>query len=202
MTPLRPEDFFSWPDYEAVRNVTRHRLADYIRTQRTVRFPSGVELIFDNRQTLWFRMQETIWMGRLFPKKDSLIELEAINRMLCAPGELEAHLSPLERASLPPEPDPWPEELALEIATKPAIVLKPDLLKGNSLTSAWDRGIRFRWSFSDSERALFSQFLVGVTFKINLQGVRESSEPLPLPVRRSLLGDWEAFQESIQGAQG
>lgn len=202
MNPLRPEDFFSWPDYEAVRKVTRQRLVDYIKTQRTVRFPSGVELIFDNRQTLWFRMQETIWMGRLFPQKDALIELDAINRMQSGMGELEAHLSPVDRATLPPEADPWPEELALEIATRPAVILKPDLLRGNHLTSAWDRGIRFRWSFSESERALFSQFLLGVSFRISLQGVRETSEPLPLKVRRSLLGDWEPPHISSQGAQG
>lgn len=202
MNPLRPEDFFSWPDYEAVRKVTRHRLLDYIKTQRTIRFPSGIELIFDNRQTLWFRMQETIWMGRLFPKKDCLVELDAINRMHCGMGELEAHLSPLDRATLPPEPDPWPEELTLEIATRPVLILKPDLFRGNYLTSAWDRGIRFRWSFSDSDRSLFSQLLLGITFRISLQGIRETSEPLPLKVRRSLLGDWETTQISSKGMQG
>ena len=202
MNPLRPEDFFSWPDYEAVRKVTRLRLLDYIKTQRTIRFPSGVELIFDNRQTLWFRMQEIIWMGRLFPQKDTLNELEAINRMNCGLGEVEAHLSPLDRASLPPEPDPWPDELTMEIASRPVVVLKPDLLKGNYLTSAWDRGIRFRWSFSDSERALFSQFMLGVAFRINIQGLRETSEPLPLKVRRSLLADWETTDLSSQGGPG
>ncbi len=192
MNPLRPEDFFSWPDYELVRTVTRRRLMDYIKTERTLCFPSGMELVFDNRQTLWFRMQEIIWVGKLFPQKDSLLELEIINRMICLGGEMEAHLGPVNQPSLSPEADPWPEEIALEFATRPIVSIKADFLRGNHLTSGWDRGIRFRWTMGEAERSFFQQTNLTVQFRFSHQGNRETSEPLPLKVRRSLLGDWES----------
>ena len=199
MNPLRPEDFFSWPDYEQVRTVTRRRLLDYIKTQRTLCFPSGTELVFDNRQTLWFRMQEIIWVGKLYPQKDSLIELEAINRMLCLWGEMEAHLAPVNQGSLS-EPDPWPEEISLAFATRPVVALKADFLRGNHLTSGWDQGIRFRWTLADAEQSLFYQTNLSVEFRLTRREVRETSEPLPLKVRRSLLGDWETANPSSKSA--
>lgn len=200
MVLFRPEDFFSWPDYEAVRKVTRQRMLDYIRQQRTLSFPSGIQLLFDNRHTLWFRMQETIWAGKLFPKKDILPELTVINRMLCENGELEAHLAPIEQVSLPPKPDPWPEELVLRIGTRPELVLHPDILKGNHLSSAWDRGLRFRWTLDTETRSAFSNNINPIHCTLLMQGNREVSEPMPLKLRRSLLGDWEPlFSGGKQG---
>ncbi len=201
MNPLRPEDFFSWPEYDLVRTVTRQRLVDYIKTQRTLCFPSGTALVFDNRQTLWFRMQEIIWIGKLFPQKDTLIELEAINRMICLGGEMEAHLGPVANESIPPEADPWPEEISLEFATRPIVSLKADFLRGNHLTAGWDRGLRFRWTLPEAEKSLFYQTNLSVEFRLTLQGTRETSEPLPLKVRRSLLGDWETSSHASKSAQ-
>ncbi|GEM_PF-6257337 len=191
MVEFRPEDFFSWPDYETVRTVTRQRMLDYIKQQRTLLFPSGMQLIFDNRHTLWFRMQETIWAGKLFPKKDILPELVIINRMLCDSGEWEAHLAPVEQVSLPPKADPWPEELSMRIGTRPELVLAPDMIKGNHLSSAWDRGLRFRWSLDPETRAAFSHIQNPVHCSLALLGQKEISEAMTLKLRRSLLGDWE-----------
>jgi len=200
MVAFRPEDFFSWPDYEPVRAVTRQRMLDYIQTQRTLRFPSGIRLLFDNRQTLWFRMQETIWAGKLFPRKDILPELTVVNRMVCEPGQFEAHLAPVEDVGLPPRADPWPEDLVLRIGTRPELILHPDILKGNHLSSAWDRGLRFRWTLDSETRSAFAQIQHPVDCLLTMSGDREMSEPMPLKLRRSLLGDWEPVPSG--GKQG
>src|SRR5262249_37344207 len=97
---LPPEEFAGrrkefWRDHQR-----------YLDRYRRVRLGPRLTLVFENRQTLWFRVREVLRVARLGAPALVQRELDLYNRLLPGPGRLQAALL------LTVEVGRWAEELA------------------------------------------------------------------------------------------
>ena len=65
MRPLTLDDLLPLSEYAARRREFFEAHARYLNRYRRVRIGPRVSLIFENRQTLWFRVQEILRVARL-----------------------------------------------------------------------------------------------------------------------------------------
>src|SRR5215467_3946145 len=85
MAPLTVDDLLPLEEY-----VGSHRR--YIDRYRRVRIGPRLTLIFENRQTLWFRVQEIVRIARLSAAGEVEQELDLYNRLLPGRDLLQAAL--------------------------------------------------------------------------------------------------------------
>jgi Protein of unknown function (DUF3501) len=107
MRPLTLDDLLPLSEYAARRREFFEAHARYLNRYRRVRIGPHVSLIFENRQTLWFRVQEILRVARLSDGPRVQDELQFYNRLLPGPEQLQAALI-LDR----PEQTSLAEELA------------------------------------------------------------------------------------------
>src|SRR5260370_42500615 len=81
----------------------------YMDRYRGVRIGPKLTLIFENRQTLWFRVQEVIRVARLADAREVQLELNLYNRLLPGKNLLQAALliEIADPAQLGKELAPW-----------------------------------------------------------------------------------------------
>ena len=91
MTPLTQSDLLSHADYEAQRPVFRQQVIA-LKKRRRIEVGPLVTLIFENRETLQFQIQEMIRAERIFEPAKIQDELDVYNALLPGPGELSATL--------------------------------------------------------------------------------------------------------------
>jgi len=91
MTPLTLHDLLSAAEYESQRSTFRQRI---ISLKKHRRIPLGelVTLVFENRETIQFQVQEMIRVERIFDPVKIQEELDVYNALLPGPGELSATL--------------------------------------------------------------------------------------------------------------
>jgi hypothetical protein len=104
MTPLTLDDLLPLQEYAGRRRefLASHRR--YVDRYRRVRIGPQVTLIFENRQTLWFRVQEILRVARLGDPERVQEELDLYNRLLPGRDCLQAALlidSPEEKTAGP-----------------------------------------------------------------------------------------------------
>lgn len=91
MTPLTQTDLLSHADYEAQRPTFRQKIIA-LKKRRRIEVGPLVTLIFENRDTLRFQIQEMIRAERIFESSKIQDELDVYNALLPRPGELSATL--------------------------------------------------------------------------------------------------------------
>lgn len=92
MLPLTPDDLLPLDEYLAQReDIVRARRV-YLDRYRRVPVGPRVTFIFENRQTVWYRLHEFIRAGRLTDPRLIRRELDLMNRLLPKPGRLAAAL--------------------------------------------------------------------------------------------------------------
>ena len=89
MNPLLPSDLLSHADYEAQRPTFRQEIIA-LKKRRRIEVGPMVTLIFENRQTLLFQVQEMIRAERIFEPSKIQDELDVYNALLPGTGELSA----------------------------------------------------------------------------------------------------------------
>ena len=89
MNPLTPSDLLSHADYEAQRATFRQEIIA-LKKRRRIEVGPLVTLIFENRRTLLFQVQEMIRAERIFEPSKIQDELDVYNTLLPGPGELSA----------------------------------------------------------------------------------------------------------------
>lgn len=89
MNPLTPSDLLSHADYEAQRATFRREIIA-LKKRRRIEVGPLVTLIFENRQTLLFQVQEMIRAERIFEPSKIQDELDVYNALLPRTGELSA----------------------------------------------------------------------------------------------------------------
>ncbi len=89
MTPLTPDDLLSHADYEAQRAAFRREIIA-LKKRRRIEVGPLVTLIFENRRTLLFQVQEMIRTERIFEPSKIQDELDVYNALLPGTGELSA----------------------------------------------------------------------------------------------------------------
>jgi hypothetical protein len=92
MRPLIIDDLMSLEDYAPRRRELFEAQRRYIDRYRRARIGPTLALVFENRQTLWFRIQELIHIARVSDKGRVQEELDIYNRLLPQRDELHASM--------------------------------------------------------------------------------------------------------------
>lgn len=92
MTPLSIDDLMPLEEYVARRAELFAAFNKYLDRCRRIRIGPQVTLVFENRQTLWHRLQELLRVARLADPVRVQQELDWYNRLLPRPGHLCAAL--------------------------------------------------------------------------------------------------------------
>ncbi len=92
MLPLTVDDLLPLEEYVGRRREYFESHRRYIDRYRRVRIGPRLTLIFENRQTLWFRVQEIVRVARLGHVREVQQELDLYNRLLPGCNLLQAAL--------------------------------------------------------------------------------------------------------------
>src|SRR5262245_44090021 len=92
MLPLTVDDLLPLEEYVSRRKEFFDAHRRYIDRYRRVRIGPKLTLVFENRQTLWFRVQEVIRIARLSESHELQQELNLYNRLLPGRNLLQAAL--------------------------------------------------------------------------------------------------------------
>ncbi|MBM3997383.1 MAG: DUF3501 family protein [Planctomycetes bacterium] len=192
MLPLTVDDLLPLEEYAMKRKEYFDAHRRYVDRYRRIRVGPKLTLIFENRQTLWFRVQEVIRIARLADAREVGQELSLYNRLLPTRNVLQAALliDIADSAQLGKELAPWrsisSEQLQLQIGNlsipSRLITCRPeDRAIG---TAHW---VQFQL-FSDARRALANTSLRAF-FWFENETYQHQSAPLSDDFRQSLLDD-------------
>src|SRR5262245_201585 len=92
MRPLTLDDLLPLDEFAGRRREFFESLGRYIDRHRRVRVGPLLTLMFENRQTLWFRVQEVLRVARLADPPLVQQELDLYNRLLPGRNRLQAAL--------------------------------------------------------------------------------------------------------------
>src|ERR1700722_12662474 len=92
MTPLTLEDLLPLEEYAPRRREFFDSHRRYVDRYRRVRIGPRLTLVFENRQTLWYRVQEVVRIARLANARELQMELNLYNRLLPGQNLLQAAL--------------------------------------------------------------------------------------------------------------
>lgn len=163
----------------------------YLDRCRRVRVGPAVTLVFANRQTLWFQLQDVLRVARLAEPARVQRELDLYNRLLPTRDRLQAALVlAVDESRLAEELAPWRDlaggdlRLCLGSARLPANLLtcRPeDRCVG---ASHW-----VQFVLDARARRLLGDFRRSATFALTRPHYSHESAPLSDDVRQSLLDD-------------
>ncbi len=91
MQALTSADLIPYEEYEKQREAFRANIIA-IKQRRRISVGPWITLVFENRRTLQFQIQEMIRVERIFDPAKVQDELDVYNAILPAPGELSATL--------------------------------------------------------------------------------------------------------------
>jgi Protein of unknown function (DUF3501) len=192
MLPLTVDDLLPLDEYASRRREFFESHRRYLDRYRRVRIGPCVTLVFENRQTLWFRVQEIIRVARLADSPRLQEELELYNRLLPGPEQLQAALlvEVADETRLSEELAPWQtlhgDDLRLRVGEDvfPArlVTCRPE-----------DRCIGaahwVEFAFPAAARSRLADFKQPAFFEVIHPAYRHQSPPLGDEVRQSLLDD-------------
>ncbi len=89
MRQLETSEILNLVDYEKVRDVRRREIIE-LKRHRRVSVGRYLTFVFENRETVWFQIQEMVRAERLVDAARIAEEVEVYNTLLPGPGELAA----------------------------------------------------------------------------------------------------------------
>jgi len=89
MIPIAAGEILNLYDYERVREA-RRRAVIALKRERRVAVGRYLSFVFENRETVWFQIQEMIRAERLIDEAKIAEEVAVYNTLLPRPGELAA----------------------------------------------------------------------------------------------------------------
>jgi hypothetical protein len=192
MHALTLDDLLPLNEYAGRRRELFASLGRYLNRYRRVRIGPCLTLVFENRQTLWFRVQEILRIARLTDPARVQEELELYNRLLPGRDQLQAALilEIPDEGQLTEQLAAWQNfdglELTLRLGNRqiPAslITCRPE---DHALgTSHW-----VQFSLTGEDRQLLSNVRLPVQFVMARPQYSHGSSSLSEEVRRSLLED-------------
>jgi hypothetical protein len=202
MLPLTMDDLLSLEEYTGRRREFFDSHRRYIDRYRRVRIGPRLTLIFENRQTLWFRVQEIIRVARLAERDEVEQELQLYNRLLPGPNLLQAAflIEINDEGQLLKELETWKSFQGDHLA----LVAGPEMVPATLLTCRpEDRCVG---------TAHWVQFFVTATIRKLLADLEEpaffafdngfyqyKSAPLSDDLRQSLLDDLQLSDRDAEG---
>ena len=91
MTPITIQDLLSPAEYENQREQLRRRIIA-LKKRRRIAVGELVTLVFENRETVLFQIQEMVRTERIFDPQKIQEEIDVYNALLPGPDELSATL--------------------------------------------------------------------------------------------------------------
>ena len=192
MRGLTLDDLMPLEEYAGRRREFFESHGRYLDRYRRVRIGPRITLVFENRQTLWFRVQELLRIARLADPERVQQELTLANRLLPQRDRLQAALL-LE----PSQEERWTEELAswqnlrgeeLRLCLG-ARMSAADLLTCRPEDRCIGTAYWVQFLVNPSARGLLADFRMPAFFEIATSGYSHRSPPLGTDVRQSLLDD-------------
>jgi hypothetical protein len=192
MEPLTAEDLLPIEEYASRRRELFDSHIRYLDSYRRVRIGPRATLLFENRQTAWFRVQEVLRIARLVEPELVQRELQLFNRLLPGRNRLQAALlvEVVDEARLSEELAPWQElrgdllRLHIGSAEYPANLLTSRPEDRCMGTAHW-----VQFVLDTPARRLLADPRQSVHFAINLPAYRHTSDRLSDEVRQSLVED-------------
>jgi hypothetical protein len=89
MKPITADEVLNLVDYERIREARRASLIELKRPRR-VAVGRYLSFVFENRETVWFQIQEMCRVERIVDEAKVAAEIEVYNTLLPRPGELAA----------------------------------------------------------------------------------------------------------------
>ena len=194
MRPLTLDDLLPLDEYAGRRCEFFEAHGRYLDHYRRIRLGPRLTLLFENRQTLWFRVQEMLRVARLTDAGLVQEELDLYNRLLPGRDCLQAALlfAVSEESRLTEELAAWRDLqgkhlwLGVGEARYPAelVTCRPE---DRSIGAAhW---VTFRMDATG--RQLLANFRLSAHFALDYPGYQHASPPLSEDVRQSLVEDLE-----------
>jgi hypothetical protein len=191
MQPLELDDLLPPEEFAARRRELFLTHARYVDRYRRVRIGPAVTLLFENRQTLLYRLQEMLRVARLRDPYQVRQELTRVNGLLPRAGALQAALI------LHMDERHWDRDMALWSQLRGehlTLILGPrhrpaDLLTARPEDRALGTAHWVQFALSVEERAILADLRYPAGFRLHLPGYEYDSGPLSEEVRLSLSGD-------------
>jgi hypothetical protein len=202
MRPLSLDDIMPLAEFAGRRREFFHSLGRYLDRYRRIRIGPQITLVFENRQTLWFRVQDLLRVARLADPVRVQEELDIYNRLLPSRDHLQAAflIGAGEESPSVEELAPWQalrgEDLRLILGKRslPAslITCRPeDLATG---TAHWTQ-----FTITGDDRRHFANFRTSARFAISVGSYSHESPTLSEEVRQSLLDDLNLSDRDVFG---
>jgi hypothetical protein len=197
MAPLTVDDLLPLEEYAGRRREFFDSHRRYIDRCRRIRIGPSLTLIFENRKTLWYRVQEVVRVARLADRDEVQQELNLYNRLLPGDGLLQAALLiDIDEARFAEEIGAWRDldgnQLRLCVGDNKwaatLITCRPeDRCAG---AAHW-----VHFELDERGRALLADFDVPARFTFDNGAYRHASPPLADELRRSLVDDLAVAEE-------
>jgi hypothetical protein len=89
MKPIVPAEILNLYEYEKVREARRREVIA-LKAERRVEVGRYLSFVFENRETVWFQIQEMVRAERIVDDGKVAEEIEVYNTLLPRPGEVAA----------------------------------------------------------------------------------------------------------------
>ncbi len=201
MLPLTVEDLLPLEEYASRRKEFFDSHRRYVDRYRRVRIGPRLTIIFENRQTLWYRVHEVIRVARLSDAREVQQELNLYNRLLPGRDLLQAALliEIGDSTQLTRELAPWHDlcgeqlQLRIDALDVPAHLLtcRPeDRCIG---TAHW-----VQFAVGPAARRELARFDVPAAFHFDNGRYQHHSETLSDELRQSLIDDLELSERVVE----
>src|SRR5262245_43118974 len=192
MRPLTLDDLLPLDEYAARRREFFDSLRRYLDRYRRVHIGPRLTLVFENRQTLWFRVQEVLRVARLGDAERVQQELDLYNHLLPGRDLLQAALliGVEDEARFLAELSEWQvlcgEHLTLRLGE---VSLAATLVTCRPEDHCIGAAHWVQYPVDGAVRTLLADFGVPAHFECRLPGYEHRSPLLGDEVRQSLLDD-------------
>lgn len=163
----------------------------YVERYRKARLGPRVTLIFENRQTLWFRVQDLIATARITDPRAQERELQFHNRLLPSAGGLQAALLLDTPASSSADPETWTslrgEGISMHLG--PHRVLRANMLSADPADRCWGTAHWIQFLPDTTHLELLADPDIQVWCAIQSGTYSQAGNPLSADMRRSLIED-------------
>lgn len=191
MRPLTIDDLLPLEEYAARRREFFASQQRYLDRYRRVRIGPKLTLVFENRQTLWFRVQEVLRIARLTDPRQVQAQLDVYNDLLPGRDRLQAALLiDVDETRLGEELAPWRElrgeELRLCLGERS---LPADLLTCRPEDRAIGAAHWVQFTVLPALRPLLVDTRKPACVDVRTDTYRHASLPLSEDLRQSLFED-------------
>lgn len=192
MAPLTVDDLLPLEEYASRRREFFDSHRRYLERYRRVRIGPKLTLVFENRQTLWFRVQEVVRIARLAEPDEVQMELSLYNRLLPGNNLLQAALliEIADQSKLVDELTPWRhltgDQLRLQVG---ALTIPSRLVTCRPEDRAIGSAHWVQFAIPPEGRRLLNDPSIPAHFVFDNGHYQHQSQPLSDDLRYSLLDD-------------